>query len=118
MQFGVVLFAFILIKWHLQVFGQTGVMAPIHPAAIHLERTQTFPVYVFRALYIVAVVNIGAQLLTAQGASDTLTYMQSYWQNVGGTDEELWEHEWAKHGTCMRSVLIFTSADLGSPFHL
>ena len=92
-------------------------MAPIHPAATHLGHTQTSPVYVVRALDIFVVANFGAQLLTAQGASDTLTYMQSYWQNVGGTDEELWEHEWAKHGTCMRSVLISITADLGSPFH-
>ncbi|KZP25290.1 ribonuclease T2 [Athelia psychrophila] len=45
-----------------------------------------------------------AALLTAQGASDTLAFMQEYWLNDDGTSEELWEHEWATHGTCMSTL--------------
>ncbi|KAH8832272.1 ribonuclease T2 [Flagelloscypha sp. PMI_526] len=43
-------------------------------------------------------------LLTAQGYSSTLTYMNTYWKNNAGTDESLWEHEWAKHGTCLSTL--------------
>ncbi|KZP14093.1 ribonuclease T2 [Athelia psychrophila] len=45
-----------------------------------------------------------AALLTAQGASDTLAFMQEYWLNSYGTSEKLWEHEWATHGTCMSTL--------------
>jgi hypothetical protein len=31
------------------------------------------------------------QLLTSQGATSTLDYMQQYWLNDDGTNEELWE---------------------------
>ena len=30
-----------------------------------------------------------------------LAYIQKYWKNDDGTDEELWEHEWETHGTCI-----------------
>ncbi|KAF7971676.1 hypothetical protein HWV62_20112 [Athelia sp. TMB] len=43
-------------------------------------------------------------LLTAAGATDTLAFMQEYWLNDDGTSEELWEHEWATHGTCMSTL--------------
>ncbi|EIN13900.1 ribonuclease T2 [Punctularia strigosozonata HHB-11173 SS5] len=45
-------------------------------------------------------------LLTDQGASDTLDYMETYWVQPAkfGTDESFWEHEWAKHGTCMTTL--------------
>ncbi|KAJ7073793.1 ribonuclease T2 [Mycena amicta] len=45
-------------------------------------------------------------LLTAQGASSTLTLMNTFWKNLpsDGTDEELWEHEWATHGTCYSTL--------------
>ncbi|KAJ7161258.1 ribonuclease [Mycena crocata] len=42
-------------------------------------------------------------LLTAQGASDTLTFMNTYWKDNGGDDESFWEHEWSK-GTCMSTL--------------
>ncbi|EOD50172.1 putative ribonuclease t2 protein [Neofusicoccum parvum UCRNP2] len=39
-----------------------------------------------------------------------LDYMKENWRNdpvittANGTDEELWEHEWSKHGTCMTTL--------------
>jgi ribonuclease T2 len=30
--------------------------------------------------------------------------MNTYWKNQGDTDEELWEHEWATHGTCISTL--------------
>ncbi|KAJ7610812.1 ribonuclease T2 [Roridomyces roridus] len=45
-----------------------------------------------------------AGLLSAQGSSDTLDFMNTYWKNQGASDETLWEHEWAKHGTCMSTL--------------
>lgn len=43
-------------------------------------------------------------LLTENGATATLDYMQTYWVNDDGTSEELWEHEWATHGTCYSTL--------------
>ncbi|KAF8129424.1 ribonuclease T2-like protein [Mycena galopus ATCC 62051] len=55
-------------------------------------------------------------LLTAQGAADTLTFMNTYWKNdpADGTDEEFWEHEWETHGTCY-STLNPTCLPAASP---
>lgn len=55
-----------------------------------------------------------AGLLTANGASDTLAYMQTYWVDINGNNEAFWEHEWAKHGTCM-STLKPACLPSGSP---
>jgi len=41
-----------------------------------------------------------AGLLTAQGASDTLNFMQTYWVDINGQNEQFWEHQWSTHGTC------------------
>lgn len=46
-----------------------------------------------------------AGLLQSQGASDTLDYMQTYWVNINGDNEEFWEHEWETHGTCYNTLL-------------
>jgi ribonuclease T2 len=35
------------------------------------------------------------------GNPSTLSYMNTYWKNDDGTDEEFWEHEWSTHGTCI-----------------
>ncbi|KAJ7170164.1 ribonuclease [Mycena filopes] len=57
-----------------------------------------------------------AALLTAQGASDTLDFMNTFWKNDpdDGTDESFWEHEWSTHGTCM-STLAVKCLPAGSP---
>ncbi|KIV99991.1 hypothetical protein, variant [Verruconis gallopava] len=45
-----------------------------------------------------------SDILTAGGASDTLSYMQQYWKDYQGNDEQFWEHEWGKHGTCINTL--------------
>ncbi|KAI9460628.1 ribonuclease T2-like protein [Lactarius psammicola] len=45
-----------------------------------------------------------AGLLTAQGASSTLTFMQQFWLDINGQNEQFWEHEWAAHGTCYSTL--------------
>ncbi|KAF8078939.1 ribonuclease T2-like protein [Lyophyllum atratum] len=45
-----------------------------------------------------------SSLLTAQGASDTLSYMQQYWVDINGQNEQFWAHEWSTHGTCMSTL--------------
>ncbi|KAJ6556442.1 RNase Gf29 [Mycena capillaripes] len=57
-----------------------------------------------------------SSLLTAQGASSTLSFMNTFWKNDpnDGSDEELWEHEWETHGTCM-STLDVSCLPAGSP---
>ncbi|KAJ6502673.1 ribonuclease [Mycena vulgaris] len=50
-----------------------------------------------------AYTNLGS-LLTAQGSSDTLDFMKTYWKDINGADETFWEHEWSKHGTCMSTL--------------
>ncbi|KAJ7847866.1 ribonuclease T2-like protein [Mycena leptocephala] len=34
-----------------------------------------------------------SSLLTAQGASDTLAFMNTYWKDINGKDETFWEHD-------------------------
>ncbi|KAK7038254.1 RNase Gf29 [Favolaschia claudopus] len=53
-----------------------------------------------------------ADLLTAQGASSTLSFMQTFWKDINGKDETFWE--WSTHGTCM-STLRPTCLPSGSP---
>ncbi|KAJ7232461.1 ribonuclease T2-like protein [Mycena haematopus] len=57
-----------------------------------------------------------SSLLTAQGGASTLALMNTYWKNDpnDGSDEELWEHEWATHGTCY-STLETKCLPSGSP---
>ncbi|WPH04335.1 ribonuclease t2-like protein [Acrodontium crateriforme] len=44
------------------------------------------------------------QILQAFGQDDLLSYMQTYWPDYQGNDESFWEHEWAKHGTCISTL--------------
>ncbi|PPR01915.1 hypothetical protein CVT24_001254 [Panaeolus cyanescens] len=43
-------------------------------------------------------------LLSNNGASDTLSYMQTHWIDINGNNEKFWEHEWSTHGTCMSTL--------------
>ncbi|KAK4992984.1 Ribonuclease T2 precursor (RNase T2) [Elasticomyces elasticus] len=45
-----------------------------------------------------------AQILQRYGATDLLSYMQTYWKDYQGNDESFWEHEWSKHGTCISTL--------------
>jgi len=47
-----------------------------------------------------AYTNITA-ILQSYGKNDLLAYMNTYWVDINGADETFWEHEWAKHGTCI-----------------
>lgn len=38
-------------------------------------------------------------ILQAQGRTELLSYMQTYWKDYQGDDESFWEHEWNKHGS-------------------
>jgi ribonuclease T2 len=37
-------------------------------------------------------------ILQEQGRTELLSYMNTYWPNYEGENEEFWEHEWNKHG--------------------
>ncbi|KAF3398429.1 Ribonuclease T2 [Penicillium rolfsii] len=45
-----------------------------------------------------------SDILTAQGRTDLLSYMQDYWVDINGDDESFWAHEWGKHGTCINTI--------------
>jgi ribonuclease T2 len=45
-----------------------------------------------------------SSILTSFGANDLLSYMSTYWKDYQGDDETFWEHEWAKHGTCISTL--------------
>ncbi|KAF5312893.1 hypothetical protein D9619_002612 [Psilocybe cf. subviscida] len=44
-------------------------------------------------------------LLTNNGASDTLSFMNTHWVDINGQNEQFWEHEWSTHGTCMSTLV-------------
>ncbi|TIA62956.1 ribonuclease-like protein T2 [Aureobasidium pullulans] len=43
-------------------------------------------------------------ILESFGATDLLSNMTTYWKDYKGQDENLWMHEWAKHGTCVSTL--------------
>lgn len=43
-------------------------------------------------------------ILEAYGKYALLDYMKEYWQDYHGYNEEFWEHEWGKHGTCYSTL--------------
>ncbi|KAL8647909.1 MAG: hypothetical protein Q9226_006234 [Calogaya cf. arnoldii] len=43
-------------------------------------------------------------ILSAAGKTDLLEYMNKYWKDYKGDDEDFWEHEWDKHGTCISTL--------------
>ncbi|KAF9486457.1 ribonuclease [Pholiota conissans] len=45
-----------------------------------------------------------SSLLSNNGASDTLAFMQTHWVDINGQNEQFWEHEWSTHGTCMSTL--------------
>lgn len=44
------------------------------------------------------------QILQSYGETALLNYMDTYWVSDSGTAESFWEHEWAKHGTCISTL--------------
>ncbi|RDL39626.1 uncharacterized protein BP5553_03966 [Venustampulla echinocandica] len=44
------------------------------------------------------------QILQAAGKGDLLSYMDTHWVDINGDNEQFWEHEWAKHGTCISTL--------------
>lgn len=47
--------------------------------------------------------NISA-IISAAGKTELLDYMNTYWKDYQGDDEDFWEHEWDKHGTCISTL--------------
>jgi ribonuclease T2 len=47
--------------------------------------------------------NISA-ILSSEGEGGLLSYMNRYWKDYQGDDENLWSHEWDKHGTCISTL--------------
>jgi ribonuclease T2 len=43
-------------------------------------------------------------IISSFGKADLLSYMSTYWKDYQGDDETFWEHEWAKHGTCISTL--------------
>lgn len=43
-------------------------------------------------------------ILASAGADTLLKYMDEYWKDFRGNDENFWQHEWNKHGTCISTL--------------
>ncbi|KAF2838625.1 ribonuclease T2 [Patellaria atrata CBS 101060] len=47
--------------------------------------------------------NISA-ILTSFNKTELVSYMRTYWKDYKGNDDDLWKHEWSKHGTCVSTL--------------
>lgn len=43
-------------------------------------------------------------IISASARTDLLDRMKIYWKDYQGDDEDFWEHEWGKHGTCISTL--------------
>ncbi|KAJ5749056.1 uncharacterized protein N7511_010752 [Penicillium nucicola] len=43
-------------------------------------------------------------IIVDSGRGDLLEYMSEYWKDFRGDDQNLWQHEWNKHGTCVSTL--------------
>lgn len=43
-------------------------------------------------------------IISESGRAGLLDYMKIYWKDYKGDDEDFWEHEWDKHGTCISTL--------------
>lgn len=43
-------------------------------------------------------------ILEAYGKTELLKYMEKYWPDYQGDDNEFWSHEWDAHGTCYTTL--------------
>ncbi|KAK4611702.1 Ribonuclease T2-like [Fulvia fulva] len=50
-----------------------------------------------------AYTNITA-ILNSYGKQDLVSYMNTYWPDYKSQNEQFWEHEWSKHGTCVSTL--------------
>ncbi|ODH14019.1 hypothetical protein ACO22_06729 [Paracoccidioides brasiliensis] len=45
-----------------------------------------------------------SSIIEESGRVELLALMKTYWKDFRGDDENLWEHEWNKHGTCVSTL--------------
>ncbi|PGH15422.1 hypothetical protein AJ79_02398 [Helicocarpus griseus UAMH5409] len=52
-----------------------------------------------------------SSIIEESGELKLLNLMRTHWKDFRGDDENLWEHEWAKHGTCISTLEPHCFAD-------